>query len=193
MPTTAELAAIRLRASGLPEDYATGRRGFTDLPPAASDAVAMCQLLGQPAVPGLYLWGPAGTFKTSVAASQLVRQIYNGAVGVYVYVPDLMDEILASYADDADETAKVIIQRLVDTPHLVLDDLGKEKRSEHSARRILQILDGRYRRRAGSGWLVVTSNDPITQLCEGYHENFAGPIARRLSEMTVKVPMERAA
>lgn len=153
--------------------------------------MTMCGMLGSSSVPGLYIYGPAGTYKTSVAAAHLAREITGGGTGIYVYLPDLMDQILASYTEDSDETAMAIIARLVNTPRLVLDDFGKEKRSEHSARRVLQILDGRYRRRSGDGWLVVTSNDSISAICDSYHENFAGPIMRRLTEMTVNVPMEK--
>lgn len=190
IPSEAEVVALRLRASGLPEDYTNGARGFASLPDITADAVTMCQMLGR-GVSGLYIWGEPGTYKTSVAAAHLAHEIHAGASGTYVFVPDLMDEILASYADESDETALAIIARLIATPRLILDELGKEKRSEHSARRIFQILDGRYRRTEADRWLIVISKDPLAALCGGYHDDFAGPICRRLSEMTVSVPMER--
>ena len=190
LPSREHVTRIRLAQSGLPEAYTSGSRGLADLPASTSDAVSICDLLGS-SVQGAYLWGPVGAFKTSVAAAWLADRIRRGASGLYRFVPKLLDEITASYDDSAREKLAAIVAKLSETPILVLDDLGKEKPSEHSSRIVMQILDGRYTREGGI--LVVVSNESQDELCAKYHESYASAILRRLAELTVSVPMERAA
>lgn len=187
----AEGIAKNMRASGLPSIYASGKRTISDIPMRSADALTACQMLGN-GVRGLYLWGRAGTWKTSIAASWLASQIRGGATGRYVFVPDLLTDLYAIYAGNGGSRGD-IVDGLASTPHLILDDLGKEKASEHAAGVLFEILDGRYRSHRDGNWLIVTSNYPLDELCDRFpNEEVAEPIRRRLSEMTVAVPMEAA-
>lgn len=180
----------RLRNSGLPLDYRTGARRQTDLPLIAGDAMTLCEMLGR-SVRGLFLWGPAGSYKTSVAAAFLADQIRKGVEGRYVFVPDLFADIHASYRSDEAESRAAIVRRCTSAPCLVLDDLGKEKASEHAAGVIFEILDARYRKERNDGWLIVTSNFDLDALCDRFPtKEISDPIQRRLSELCVGVPME---
>lgn len=185
-----EATERRLRLSGLPLAYRDGSRLLGDLPLSTADVMSLCQMLGN-GLRGLYLHGPAGAYKTSVAAAFLASQIRGGARGLYISVQDLMSDLHASY-NGSGETRAAIVERLVDAPCLVLDDLGKEKPSEHAAGALFEILDGRYR--AATNWLIVTSNYALPELAErlaaGAGEVLADPIRRRLSELTMAVQMD---
>lgn len=178
--------------SGLPRSYRRGERLLTDLPAIAQQTVTACKLLGS-SVAGLYLHGDAGTFKTSVAAAFLAEQIRGGGEGRYVFVPDLFTDLYAIYSAGDQRSRADLVDGLVSTPRLVLDDLGKEKASEHAASVLFEILDGRYRTQGPGRWLIVTSNLAIHELAARFFDDTGNPIARRLAEMTVPVPMERGA
>jgi DNA replication protein DnaC len=179
----------RMRASGLPYSYRRGDRTIGSVPMGKAETLTVCQMLGR-GIRGLYLWGKAGTWKTSIAASWLAAEIKGGASGRYVFIPDLLTDLYAVYAGNGGTRAE-IVDRLASAPLLVLDDLGKEKASEHAASVLFEILDGRYREHKAGNWLIVTSNYPLDELCDRFpNEEVAEPIRRRLSEMTVAVPME---
>lgn len=183
----------RLKASHLPREYRDGSRLLGDIPMSVASVLSLCQMLGN-GLRGLFLSGKAGTYKTSVAAAFLASQIRGGARGLYVSAQDLMTDLHAIYAGREGETRASLVDRIVSAPCLVLDDLGKEKPSEHAAGVIFEILDGRYR--AGSGWMIVTSNYTLAELSERFvasaGEALADPIRRRLAELTISVPMGNA-
>lgn len=182
----------RLGASGLPTAYRTGLRTFRDIPGHEFEEIAAA-MGGE--LRGLYIHGKPGTFKTSVAAAFLKGSIDAGGSGRYVFLPDLMDKIYASYNGSDDASVASIVADLSAVPMLVLDDLGKEKRSEHSAGILFRILDGRYRQRSPNRWLIVTSNDSIAKLTRDYAvssgEDNAKALERRIVELTVPVQMSK--
>lgn len=182
-----------LRRSGLPYDYRTGVRQLGHLPMSTADALSACQMLGS-GIRGAYLVGPAGTHKTSVAAAFLASQIRAGGQGRYIPVPDLLTDLYAIYASDDSRSRADIVDALVMTPMLVLDDLGKEKATEHATGVIFEILDGRYRDARRGRWTIITSQYEPNALCKRFPEQeTADAIARRIAEMTVVVKMKRRA
>jgi DNA replication protein DnaC len=181
----------RLKQSNLPKIYQRGIRTWDHVAGRIGGGTeAIAQLLSRGT--GLYLWGEAGAFKTSFAAARLAMEIWNGRSGRYVFLPNLFTELYDIYAAQDQRSRADVVERYALTPMLVLDDLGKEKPTEHGAAVLLEILDYRYRN--GLTWLIVTSNysqpELAARLETGAGETFAEPIMRRLSEMTVNVPME---
>lgn len=183
----AESLSRRMNESGLPREYRNGSRTVHSIPMSGADALSACQMLGQ-GVRGLYLYGTAGSYKTTAAAAWLATEIKGGGSGRYVFVPDLLTDLYAVYAGNGGSRAD-IVDRLALARHLVLDDLGKEKASEHAAGVIFEILDGRYRNYRQGDWMIVTSNYPLNELCDRFPVEIGEPIRRRLAEMTVAVPM----
>lgn len=184
-----EQLSARLRQSGLPLDYRDGVRDLQNLPVALR-----AQIVGimRDGARGIFLHGPAGSYKTSAAAAYLADQIHEGHSGRYVFVPDLMSDVHASYRSDETESRDQIVSRCANARLLVLDDLGKEKASEHAAGVIFEILDYRYRNHRPGDWTIATSNYDLDALCARFpNEELAEPIRRRLSELTVAVPMVR--
>jgi DNA replication protein DnaC len=188
-----------LARSGLPRAYAKGERTLSDLPSSADEAIKACMQLGKE-ISGLYLFGPAKAMKTSVAAAFLAAQIRAGenAVvrrGVYVSAPKLIDDIIASYHDQDMERRTAIIDRLTQTPMLVIDDLGKEKATEHSARVLFEVLDGRFQNRGAGRWTIITSNWSPNDVAFRFDipEEDRDPIRHRLAEITEAIEMRRAA
>jgi DNA replication protein DnaC len=185
-----ERVEANLLRSGLPAAYMTGERRTGDLPGSTHAVLSSAQSLGAGLL-GLFLHGNAGTYKTSVAASILASHIRGGEIGLYVSAQDLLSDIHASY-NGSGATRADLVDRLVNVPSLVLDDLGKEKASEHAAGVLFEILDGRYRRQGNGRWMIVTSNYDMDALCNRFPDpESADPIRRRLAELTVVVAMGR--
>lgn len=183
-----ERVAGRLRRSGLPAAYADGSRTIEDVRDSDARDLAHALLAGN--LRGLYLHGPAGGDKTTLAAATFSLWIANGGSGIFVSVLDLISDIQATFGDRATLSRNAIIKPLIETPLLVLDDIGKEKASDYSAGVIFQVLDGRYRLRESGRAMIVTSNWNLPQLCSRFtNDTIAEPIRRRLAEMTAALEM----
>lgn len=193
-----------LRRSRLPLAYVTGERSLEDVHDAEAVDLASATLRGE--LRGLYITGPAGPDKTTLAAATLARWIRDGRTddqgewvprsGMFVFVPDLISDVQSTYGELATITRNDLVKPLIETPFLVLDDMGKEKASEHTAGIIMQILDGRYRLmlddpRREPRPLLVTSNWSLAELTSRFHDTKTGePIRRRLAEMCANLEMK---
>lgn len=184
----AEAAEARMKASGLPRVF---RDGTITIPVAKVFGRCAATLQGGS---GVYLHGPAGTWKTSFAGAYLAKEIRAGRSGRYVYVPDLFTELSAIYSADDDRSRGDVIDRYGATPLLVVDDIDKAKASEHSAEVLLAIFDRRYRE--GLRGLIVTANVAVDELAGKFAgaigESYADPLTRRIAELTVSVRLSRS-
>lgn len=99
---------------------------------------------------GLLLFGAVGTGKTFYAAC-----IANAVIDMCIPV---MVTNFASIRDDLQESfegRKQYIERLINFPLLILDDLSAESKSEYMNEIVFNIIDGRYRTGLP---LIVTTN-----------------------------------
>ena len=143
---------------------------------------------------GLYLFSEASsTGKTSLAVYVVRELIFRGKLwrieGNYHCqfwdVQNLVNEMIRCY--ETNEGYNELIDRCHTSDILVLDDLGKEKISEHSIRQIRMILKNRYDNLMP---IIVTSNYLPKKLKLAKEEDFADvarDIKRRLNEMTTLV------
>jgi len=184
-----------LRRSGLPAAYRMGNRDASSVRERyASAANAIRDSLAGDA-PGVYVYGFAGEDKSTLVCSALAAWIRSSTIdnprsGVYVNCLDLITDIQATYRQGAELTRADIVTRLIDAQALVLDDLGKEKASDHAAGIIYQVLDGRYRQHVDgvNRPLWMASNYSPDEICARFYDpNTAEPIRRRIVEMTVQV------
>ena len=180
------------RRSGLPRDYVTGERNSGDTPPEFTEIGRMLREIGTREFPGVFLFGPSKSFKTTIAAAFLAAQIRAEKSGRFVDVTDLMTDIQRSYHDDDFESRGEIVDHYAMTPLLVLDDLGQEKASHHAGEVLRQILDRRRRNWSLGRWLIVTSNFTPEELRDRFEERQTGnAILHRIAQLTISVPMER--
>lgn len=182
-----------LRRSGLPAVYRSGKRDLESVRYAEAVSAIYDSLTGD--TPGVYVHGTAGEDKSTLVCSALAMWIRSSTIevprsGVYVNCLDLITDIQATYRPGAELTRADIVTRLIDAQALVLDDLGKEKASDHAAGVIYQVLDGRYRQHVDgvNRPLWIASNYSLDEICARFYDpNTAEPIRRRIVEMTVRV------
>lgn len=189
--------------SGLPTAYRTRQRTIASASLPGVDAITAAVTTmkavaeGVSRKPWVYLCGAAGSFKTTLAAGFLARDLAQGRAGKYLFYLNLLTELYAIYGGDSAGTRQEIVGRYATTPRLVIDDLGKERATEHACLALFEILDYRYQvdasARPGSRWMVITSNlslaDLGAKISAGTDDSIAEPIVRRISELAIEIPM----
>jgi len=102
---------------------------------------------------GYWFVGAVGTGKTWQAVATLKKFVLNmQGTGLFVTVPDLLEEIRRGYNDRSQGD---FLDRVCTIGLLVLDDLGVEKQTEWVSEKLYQIINGRYNAMLPT---VVTSN-----------------------------------
>ncbi|WP_213996427.1 ATP-binding protein [Tepidanaerobacter syntrophicus] len=108
----------------------------------------------------LYSRNP-GTGKTHLACAIMNKLIEKGVICMFVVVPELLSEMSSKVAKNEDVGA--MVKEIVNTPFLVLDDLGKEKITDWRREQLYIIINNRM---ASKKPTVITSNCNIAELGE---------------------------
>lgn len=110
----------------------------------------------------LVLSGENGTGKTRLAVAVVNQRLAKSQVAKYVYVPDLLRDLQASFSQRADEVHLASFEErfkvYLDVPLLLLDDLGKQRPTAFSIETMGQLID--YRLREGLELIVTTNKKP---------------------------------
>jgi DNA replication protein DnaC len=99
--------------------------------------------------------GPNGCGKTHLAAAIASERLAAGDAVAFANVPDLLDELRATFAPGATERFDRRFGRLLEAPVLVLDDLGAQRASGWAEEKLYQLLNHRHLRRTPT---IVTTN-----------------------------------
>ena len=89
--------------------------------------------------------GPSGTGKTRLAAAALRYVSDKGGTGLYTTALDLVGDIRASYAKDAERSEREVVNSFVSVDLLVVDEVGRQLETVHEREMFFRVLDGRYR------------------------------------------------
>jgi len=109
----------------------------------------------------LVLLGPNGTGKTHLAAAIAAHRVEAGDRVAFATVPDLLDELRATFDPDSAERFDTLFRRLRDVDLLILDDLGAHQSSAWAQEKLYQLLNYRH---LGRRPTVVTSDLELTKL-----------------------------
>ena len=107
------------------------------------------------------LCGRNGTGKTHLMEALGHRLLGEDIAVRYAFVPDLLDALRGTYADDSEDTAQAIFDSYQAAEVLLLDDVTEERVTEYAREQITRLVDGRYR--AGNP-LVVSTNLTLEQM-----------------------------
>jgi len=126
---------------------------------------------------GLMFLGQVGTGKTHLAAAIINYIITKHVIPVkFLNITALLEEVRKTYDKDNDKAENAVIRELSEVELLVIDDLGKEKRTEWSNSVIYRIVNNRYESYKP---LIVTTNYKIEEL----GANVGDATASRIIEM----------
>lgn len=133
---------------------------------------------------GLYLYGPNGTGKTTLAAA--ICRLQLDSRPLMVGAIQLLLDLQATYG--AAKAEVEVIARYGAAPLLIIDDLGKEQATEWAASRLYAIIDSRYGRLLPT---VVTSNFALPDLAARFRDPSTGQaIVSRLTETCQQIELD---
>ncbi len=93
---------------------------------------------------GLMLMGPCGVGKTHLAVAALDEIISRGHSGLFYDYRELLKEIQDSYNPESNSTEMGVLEPVLKTEVLLLDDLGSSKPSLWALETVGHILNTRY-------------------------------------------------
>lgn len=93
---------------------------------------------------GLLLMGPCGVGKTHLAVAALEEIIARGHSGLFYDYRELLKEIQDSYNPESNSTEMSVLEPVLKTEVLLLDDLGSSKPSLWALETVGHILNTRY-------------------------------------------------
>ncbi|MBC7258280.1 MAG: ATP-binding protein [Chloroflexi bacterium] len=105
--------------------------------------------------------GGFGSGKTHLAAAIANYRLALGEAVVFAVVPDLLDYLRASFSPTSEAPFDERFQSILDTPLLVLDDLGTQSSTPWAQEKLFQILNHRYNRRQPT---VITMNCELDEI-----------------------------
>lgn len=157
--------AARLERAGIPPRYHAAEHPLAE------------QLAGQlEGGRGLYLHGPNGTGKTTLAAA--ITRLRLDSKPIMIGSIQLLLDLQATYGQARAE--REVFAKYSTAPLLIVDDLGKEQATEWAASRLYAIVDARYGRLLPT---VVTSNFALPDLAARFRDQSTGQaIVSRLTE-----------
>lgn len=129
---------------------------------------------------GLLLMGNYGTGKTHMAMAILHEILKNGIAGVFVSMPDLVNDLIMSFKTD-DQSIKyetALTKKLV-----IIDDLGAERLRDWVKEYIYRLINTRYLKEMP---MILTTNLSIPEL----EEHIGKAAVDRLIEICDIIPFE---
>jgi DNA replication protein DnaC len=137
-----------------------------------------------PDVPkGLCLIGPHGIGKTHLAVAALRAALERGNQGIFYEVSDLLRVIRSTY-NPVTKTAEMdVLQPLLTSQLLVLDDVGKEKTSEWVEETMTFIVNSRYNQRLTTIFTSNYEDNPDIEALDSLRVRVGSRMYSRMHEM----------
>ena len=131
---------------------------------------------------GLWLEGPSGTGKTSLATLVSLAARDAGRSFAIYSVPRILNELRRTFDDDSTVGNLELIDRLTAVELLQLDDLGAERTNPWVLEQLYALIDARYEAQRS---VIVTTNLGRDELVE----QVGARVVSRLSEMCDPIPL----
>jgi len=106
---------------------------------------------------GLLIMGPCGVGKTHLAVAALKQVVLRGHSGLFYDYRELLKQIQDSYNAESQSTEMAVLEPVLKTEILVLDDVGSSKPSIWALETVGHILNTRYNDKLAT---ILTTNFP---------------------------------
>lgn len=110
---------------------------------------------------GLFIFGNVGSGKTYLSSAIANFLLERGKEVLFIIVPDLLDEIKASYSGESEMSEIQVLRNAANSPILVLDDLGAHNYTEWTKNKIYSIINNRLNNNKPT---VINSNLNLGQI-----------------------------
>jgi DNA replication protein DnaC len=131
---------------------------------------------------GLWLHGPIGTGKTSLAMLVSKAALDAGRTVAIYSLPRLLAEIRTTFDEDSAHTYTDLLDRLTGVDLLHIDDVGAEKTSPWVLEQLYALINTRYEEERA---VIITTNLERDDLAEQINERTVS----RLEEMCLVLPV----
>ena len=121
---------------------------------------------------GLLLSGTVGSGKTHLAAAIVRERIEHGTTASFRRMADFYAALRESYRTNVSEAE--VVRPYVDSPLMVLDDLGAGSLTDFERRSTLEILDQRQNRMRPT---IVTTNWELGEVAEKMDDRISSRLA----------------
>jgi DNA replication protein DnaC len=132
---------------------------------------------------GLCLIGPHGIGKTHLAVAALRAALARGNQGIFYEVSDLLRLIRSTYNPVTKTAEMEILQPLLTSQLLVLDDVGKEKTSEWVEETMTFIVNSRYNQRLTTIFTSNYEDNPDIEALDSLRVRVGSRMYSRMHEM----------
>ncbi len=127
----------------------------------AAQAFAEANVSGVASKKGLFIYGNVGSGKTYLCGAVANYLLEHGRDVLFIVVPDLLDEIRASYGGDGEMSEIQVLRYANNAPVLILDDLGAHNYTEWARNKIYSIINNRLNNEKPT---VINSNLNLGQI-----------------------------
>ncbi|MBM31300.1 MAG: hypothetical protein CL764_00410 [Chloroflexi bacterium] len=127
--------------------------------------------------------GPTGVGKTHLALAIAGNRIKNNLSVYFCFMPNLLDKLRKSF-EESDPSLKIDFDDLINSPFLILDDLGSENSSNWASEKIYQIIVNRHNLRLPT--VITTRKNEDDQFNYG---EYTEAIRSRLNDIKVVSPI----
>ncbi len=131
---------------------------------------------------GLWLYGPVGTGKTSLAMLVSKAALDAGHTVAIYSLPRLLAEIRTTFDEGSEQSYTELLDRLTRVDLLHVDDVGAEKTSPWVLEQLYAIINARYEEERS---MIITTNLERDELAEQINERTVS----RLEEMCEVLPV----
>lgn len=108
----------------------------------------------------LTLWGGYGVGKTYLLAATVNACRLRGIAASYRVLPELLNQLRATYEDDAEVAFDTMIDDLKSVTVLALDEMDQPGRTPWALKTVFEILDSRYRNMREVGTVLAQNSNP---------------------------------
>jgi DNA replication protein DnaC len=111
----------------------------------------------------LTIIGEVNKGKTHLGVAVCNAFMDEGIPAKYVFTPTFLDDLRASYNQDAEYSFPQLFSRYCTVPLLMMDDLYRQKPTAWASEKLMQLINARYMAKLST---IFTTNKSFDEICQ---------------------------